>query len=156
VKLYMLLHGHHENPNGCPLSLGYQSLIERKREIKSYKPKGEQTIRLALIRNVKPQALPVRAQKARAAYDKAQDAYNKARAAYDKAQDAYNKARDAYNKARDAYNKARDAYNKARDAYNNAQDAFFASLTPKQWEHWHKKVCKHPDCKWTAEHPSIF
>ena len=128
MKLYMLLHGHHENPNGCPLSLGYQSLIERKREIKHYKPKGEQTIRLALIRNVKPQALPGGAQKARAAWDKTW-------AACDKTQDAWDKAQDAYDKAR---------------------AAFFASLTPKQWEHWHKKICKHPDCKWTAEHPSIF
>ena len=156
MKLYMLLHGHHENPNGCPLSLGYQSLIERKREIKSYKPKGEQTIRLALIRNVKPQALPVRAQKAWAPYAKARAAYDKPQDARGKVKAAWDETWAAYDKAPDAYNKARDAYNNARDAYNNAQDAFFASLTPKQWEHWHKKVCKHPDCKWTAEHPSIF
>jgi len=139
MKLYMLLHGHHENPNGCPLSLGYQSLIERKREIKSCKPKGEQTIRLALIRNVKPQALPVRAQKAYAAYPAAW-------AACAADWDAALAARDAANAA----------WAVAVAASTEAQAAFFASLTPEQWDRWHKKVCKHPDCKWTAEHPSIF
>ena len=165
MKLYMLLHGHHENPNGCPLSLTYQSLIERKREIKSRKPKGEQTIRLALIRNVKPQALPVRAQKAWAAYAAACAARDAALDAWAVARDAGADARDAgtaawtartasaWNAARDA---ARDAWYKARGAYDDAQDAFFASLTPEQWDRWHKKICKHPDCKWTAEHPSIF
>jgi hypothetical protein len=143
MKLYMLLHGHHKNPNGCPLSLTYQSLIERKREIKSHKPKGEQTIRLALIRNVKPQALPVRAQKAWAAYAAACAARDAAGATCADARDAAGAAAWA-------------TWDKARDAYDDAQDAFFASLTPEQWDRWHKKVCKHPDCKWTAKHPSIF
>jgi hypothetical protein len=59
-------------------------------------------------------------------------------------------------KAYAAYDKACDAYGKARDALCKACDDFFASLTPAQWDRWHKKVCKRPDCKWTAEHPSIF
>ena len=150
MKLYMLLHGHHENLNGCPLSITYQPLIERKREIKSYKPKGEQTIRLALIRNVKPQALPVRAQKAWATWDAACAARDAACAARDAASAAAFAPWDA------AWAAAWAAWYKARDAYDAAQDAFFASLTPEQWDRWHKKVCKHPDCKWTAKHPSIF
>ena len=128
---YMLLHAHHQNLNGCPLSVGH--LAARVRQIKSFKPKNERRLRISLIRRVGPEELPVKARKAWAAYDKAW-------AAHDKAMDAYGWA----------------AYDKGWAAHDKAWGSFLTSLTPAQWDRWHREACKHPECKWTADHPRIF
>ena len=73
---------------------------ERIDYIKAHKPPHEVETRLRLLKPVQG-ALPPKLVKAKAAYDKARDAFVKASVAYAKARDAYDKAKAAYNKAYD-------------------------------------------------------
>ena len=68
----VLLHGHHENSNGCPLSL-VESAQSRVVEIETQKPEAERATRLLLLREVDVSELP---------HADAWDAYVKASAAY--------------------------------------------------------------------------
>jgi len=115
---------------------------ERIDYIKAHKPPHEVETRLRLLKPVQG-ALPPKLVKAKAAYDKARDAFVKASVAYAKARDAYDKARDAYDKAKAAYAKARDAYDKAKAAYNKAYDECLPQI-----EALHALEC--PDCPWNG------
>ena len=78
----ILLHGHHENAKGCPLSI-LDSAQSRVVEIETQKPEAERATRLLLLREVDASELPHA--EARAAYEKAWAASDKAWAARDKA-----------------------------------------------------------------------
>src|SRR3990167_85990 len=122
---------------------------ERIDYIKAHKPPHEVETRLRLLKPVQG-ALPPKLVKAKAAYDKARDAFVKASVAYAKARDAYDKARDAFVKASVAYAKARAAYDKARDAYDKAKAAYnkaYDECLP-QIEALHALEC--PDCPWNG------
>ena len=71
----ILLHGHHENAKGCPLSI-LDSAQSRVVEIETLKPEAERATRLLLLREVDASELPHA--EARAAYEKAWAAYEKA------------------------------------------------------------------------------
>src|SRR3990167_5699638 len=122
---------------------------ERIDFIQAEKPKHEVEIRLRLLKPVQG-ALPPKLDKAKAAYDKAWDAfgkdwdaYVKARAAFGKDWDALDKADAAYVKAGDAYVKAKAAFVKAKAAYNKAYDECLPQI-----EALHALEC--PDCPWNG------
>ena len=59
----LVLHGHHHNPNGCPLSI-LGSIESRIEEINTIKIAKERPTRLLLIRPVDPSELPPQSLKA--------------------------------------------------------------------------------------------
>src|SRR3989337_3040932 len=115
---------------------------ERIDYIKAHKPPHEVVSALGLLKPFQG-ALPPKLVKAKAAYDKARDAFVKASVAYAKARDAYDKARDAFVKASVAYAPPREAYDTARDAYNKAYDECLPQI-----EALHALEC--PDCPWNG------
>ena len=64
----LVLHGHHHNPNGCPLSI-LVSIESRIEEINTIKIAKERPTRLLLIRPVDPSELPPQSLKAWEACD---------------------------------------------------------------------------------------
>ena len=124
----ILLHGHHENAKGCPLSI-LDSAQSRVVEIETLKPEAERATRLLLLREVDASELPHA--EARAAYEKAWAAYEKAWAASDKAW-------------------------AARDKAWAASASCLTPAEWGEWHAEHCGAYKMGLCKWTPEHPSIF
>ncbi len=171
MKSFLAFHCHHDK-----LIEWVYNYDERVEFIKSYKPKGEQELRLRLFKLIPDDKIPGRnslkweardkaweaCDKAWEACDKAREAYNKAWEAYNKAWEARDKAREACDKAREACDKAREAYDKAREAYNKAWGARDKAreACDKAWEAYlkkyqteieslHKELC--PNCTWNGK-----
>ena len=73
----LVLHGHHHNTNGCPLSI-LDNIEDRINEINTIKPEHERPIRLLLIRPIDVSELPPQA---REAWKEARETWAEAREA---------------------------------------------------------------------------
>jgi len=133
----IVLHAYHKGP--CPVQVvDYEW---RCKNIEEWKPKHEHELRFSRIKLIEINQLPRKAQ-------------GPAKKLIE-ASDAYYKAWEDYYKAWEDYYKAWEDYYKASDAYDKALAVFESSLTPDEWDAWHKERCV-PECNWSSEHPSIF
>ena len=154
----ILLHGHHANDDGCPLSFDMDAAA-RVRQIETVKPEHERPLRLLLLREVDPDEMP---EGLREDYAKWQEADAKWREADAKYREAYAKHREDYDKWREDYDKWREAYAKWQEADDKRREAYAKrreAVSQVDWNAWHKKHCGGVAagvCKWTSEHPSIF
>jgi len=140
----ILLHGHHANKDGCPLSFDVDT-AERVLQIENDKPEAERPLRLLLLREVDSDEMPEGLREADAKYWEADAKYWEADAKYWEA--------DA--KWREADARRREADAKYREAYAKWQEAD----AKVDWDAWHREHCGGVAagvCKWTSEHPSIF
>ena len=113
------------------------SFKERVDSIHTYKPVGEQAIRLTYFQMIPEDRIPVDLKPLIAACNEARDAHAKAWDAYVKAKDACDKTWDACMKAGDAHDEALGALNKALLSHA----AYFEAL--------HKDL--YPDCPWDGK-----
>jgi len=144
----------------------------RVEDIKQFKPKAEQSLRLRVFRLIPNDRLPSKLKTAYEIYDQAEKAYIRTWEIYDKAWEVYNKTEETYIRAREAYNKTEKAYNRAEKAYNKAREACDKAREARdkaekthdqaekvhlrvleaympQLEHLHKELC--PDCPWNGQ-----
>ena len=137
----------------------------RVEEIKQFKPKREQSLRLRVFRLIPADRLPSKLKTAYEIYDQAEKAYIRAWEVYDKAWEARARARKArdragktcgraekvYAKAWEAHNKVYEACEKAEETHNKAEKACIRTLEAcmPQLERLHKELC--PDCPWNGQ-----
>ena len=106
---------------------GYNRRVE---EIKQFKPKMEQSLRLRVFRLIPNDRLPSKLKTAYEIYDKAEEAHIRAWEIYVKAQEARDKA------------------GEARDKAEEARDKAWETCMP-QLERLHGELC--PDCPWNGQ-----
>ena len=150
----LVLHSHHANANRCPI--GVVDFDKRIRTIEEDKPQNERWIRLALIQAIDQRDLPPKARGAGAKGIEAAVAYW---VACEGVWAAYREAAVAYNEAKVALGHAGAVYDEAWTAYYEAEATLAASLTPAEWDGWHRAHCGGialGACHWTTDHPSIF
>ena len=88
----ILLHGHHANDDGCPLSFDMDAAA-RVRQIETVKPEHERPLRLLLLREVDPDEMPEGLREDYAKWQEADAKWREADAKYREAYAKWQKAR---------------------------------------------------------------